>query len=268
MTWKNQAKNRFSFSRDAQKWNNLYVQPHKSVEAISFRQRRDYTVQETLAYVTVSSQVLDLGCGSGPVLSKLVDSPLNLNLTGIDYSQDMLDLAAKNLPENRVTLRQGDCEHLVFDDDSFDCVICLGVISYAESIEKAFSEIQRILKPGGIAFVSYRNLSNEILLDPIALVKWLISGRFRSEMKQPKIGRSMPRNEVLENLQHCSSLKVIKEKYIGFGNLRLNQKTLSDGKAAIFCNSILDLTTAPALMHWIRRYLSDVHVLTIKKSTA
>src|SRR5205807_185694 len=50
--------------------------------------------------------------------------------------------------------RVGDLEQVPFEDNTFDAVVCLGVIEYLASDEQAVREIRRVLKPGGSAVIS------------------------------------------------------------------------------------------------------------------
>src|SRR5947208_2532423 len=47
----------------------------------------------------------------------------------------------------------GDIEQIAFPDNSFDAVVCLGVLGYLDRDERALREIWRILKPGGRAVI-------------------------------------------------------------------------------------------------------------------
>ncbi|MEE8571524.1 MAG: class I SAM-dependent methyltransferase, partial [Candidatus Bathyarchaeia archaeon] len=63
-----------------------------------------------------SADVLDLGCGAGvPVTKLLFDS--GFNVTGIDFSESMLNLATKNVPEAQFIKK--NMTDVDFDDDSF-----------------------------------------------------------------------------------------------------------------------------------------------------
>ncbi len=81
--------------------------------------------------------VLDLGCGVGWLVNVLRNS--GFNIVGVD-----LNLPAGS--ETSYLLRRSAYE-TGFDDDMFDCVICLEVIEHLEP--KVYSEIKRILKKGG-----------------------------------------------------------------------------------------------------------------------
>jgi ubiquinone/menaquinone biosynthesis C-methylase UbiE len=97
------------------------------------------------------SAVLDVGCGSGYVASKLEDR--GFKVTGIDISTRMLELARGNSPKS--TFLRMDMKRLDFPKESFDAVICLYSIfhvprRYHLGVLKRF---RRVLKPNGLLVI-------------------------------------------------------------------------------------------------------------------
>jgi len=90
-------------------------------------------------------KVLDYGCGNGVHSSWLADYAKEL--TGIDLSEKSLQIA-KERTANAKFMKM-DAENLNFPDNSFDVVFDGGTFSSLD-IEKAFSEIARVLKPDGV----------------------------------------------------------------------------------------------------------------------
>lgn len=262
MSWKEQVRSRFSQSKDANKWSAIYTAEYPDVDSLSFRQRRDYAVNYILENVSQSSKIVDIGCGAGPVLVSL--SGYRYDLIGIDYSEDMLALAHENLGENaqRIPLMQGDCEDVQLPDNSVDCVVCLGVISYAESITGALTEIERLLKPGGKAIVSYRNALNEIFMDPIAWLKYPFVDH--SATDKTIIGRSIPRTEVISCVEK-THLKLEREHQIGFGALRFNKKIISNGRLAIKVSRYVGSILSALGLRKLYRNMADVHIVILQK---
>ena len=191
----------------------------------------------------------------------------NYDLFGIDYSLDMLQHARRELGTKvkELPLIRAECEKVPMADESFECVVCLGVISYAESIDKTMHELYRLLKPGGKAIVSYRNKYNSILLDPIQLVKYVTTlpfNFFKPENKE--IGRSISRNEILACIKN-QPFSIVEEEQIGFGNIRLNGKILSGGKLAIKSNEILHKCLRFLRLNFLYRTIADVHIFVLSK---
>jgi ubiquinone/menaquinone biosynthesis C-methylase UbiE len=164
----------------------MYERDTEKLDEHFFRLRRDFTVDFIVNNYDKRAKLCDLGCGAGPVTFELLRKGYDIN--GLDYSLDMLDNATRRLGAGQIygkPLINGNCEALPFGDDVFDCVACLGVISYVEHSENIIKEIFRILKPGGIVLVSFRYKYNLVMNDPIVLAK--LPARkilFRREEKQ------------------------------------------------------------------------------------
>ena len=98
------------------------------------------------------AKVLDIGCGGGiPVADFLIKS--GLDVTGIDFAEEMLKLARKNVPKARLFLN--DMNELCFKDNSFEGLTALYSIIHVPR-EKHYDLMQsfhRILKPGGVMLI-------------------------------------------------------------------------------------------------------------------
>ena len=97
--------------------------------------------------------VLDVGCGAGMDLLLAAGrvGPTGRAI-GVDMTPEMLEqtrASAQALKLDHVELREGDAEALPVDDASVDVVISNGVLNLTTDKVKAFSEIFRVLKPGG-----------------------------------------------------------------------------------------------------------------------
>jgi arsenite methyltransferase len=97
--------------------------------------------------------VVDLGCGAGTdlLIAAQMVGPEGKAI-GIDMTASMLERARKSAEEmglGNVELHEGLIESLPLDDESVDVVISNGVIDLIPDKEAVFSEIDRVLKPGG-----------------------------------------------------------------------------------------------------------------------
>jgi ubiquinone/menaquinone biosynthesis C-methylase UbiE len=98
-----------------------------------------------LAPAFPGAKVMVLACGPGYGVPEAAER--GADPVGIDISEPMLQYARVLFPENR--FEWGDAEQLNYQDASFDTVICsFGVLHFAYP-QKVFSEIGRVLKPGG-----------------------------------------------------------------------------------------------------------------------
>lgn len=97
-----------------------------------------------------ATNVLEIGSGPGHVADALAKTAANV--TGVDFSADMVKAAQKNYPE--ISFHQADAEQLPFKEGSFDAVVANFVVHHLARPEAVFSEVNRVLKPGGrFAFV-------------------------------------------------------------------------------------------------------------------
>src|SRR5690606_38575409 len=77
------------------------------------------------------------------------------NVIGVDYEPQVIEMLKHHFPH--IDYRQGDILDLEFADESVGYYISLGVLEHFENAEvqkKAFEEAFRVLKKGGIAFIS------------------------------------------------------------------------------------------------------------------
>lgn len=91
---------------------------------------------------------LDLGCGTGELMNRILLRDSGKILTGIDLSENMLREAKAKLG-NRALLLLGDSERLPFGGGSFDVVFCNDSFHHYPAPDRVLSEIRRVLKPGG-----------------------------------------------------------------------------------------------------------------------
>lgn len=102
-------------------------------------------------------RALDVATGTGDMivdLHRMLDVD---EVTGLDLSAGMLSLArgrvTKEAPDAQVTLVQGDCASMPFDDDRFDLVTAVFGVRNFEALEESLAEMRRVLAPGGECLV-------------------------------------------------------------------------------------------------------------------
>lgn len=103
--------------------------------------------------------VLDIGCLDGRVLDGLRKRGHKGKLIGVDINPSVIELA--ELITSGVEFKQGDATNLDFDDNFADGMSALFMLYHVPEPERALSEFQRVLKPGGRLAVATSGASNK-----------------------------------------------------------------------------------------------------------
>ena len=92
--------------------------------------------------------LLDVGCGTGPMIELLAAEIPGKRYIGLDLTPRMIEVAnAKGIDGARFVV--GDAEDLPFDDASFDAVICANSFHHYPNVQTFFHSVYRVLRPGG-----------------------------------------------------------------------------------------------------------------------
>jgi len=97
------------------------------------------------------SRVLEIGAGTGVLTRALAAAlPEATAIVATDLNQAMLDRAAEKGVRRAIDWRRADAGQLPFPDASFDTVVCQFAAMFFPDKPRAFSEVHRVLGPGGI----------------------------------------------------------------------------------------------------------------------
>ncbi|MBE5801009.1 MAG: class I SAM-dependent methyltransferase [Clostridiales bacterium] len=99
-------------------------------------------------------RVLELGCGTGNMWHDAPQwLPEDASLILTDFSEGMLDVAKGNVPPlPNISFRQVDIQQIPYEDNAFDVVIANMMLYHVPDLDKALSEVARVLKPDGRFF--------------------------------------------------------------------------------------------------------------------
>lgn len=123
-----------------------YREDEPDTDSSAYRQYKDW-VDELSEQLMAGNSVLDLGCGCGVPVAKLLAE--KFNVTGVDISCVQIERAKKLVP-NAAFICRDMCE-LDFAPESFDAVICLYAIIHVpiEEQQELLDKIYHWLKAGG-----------------------------------------------------------------------------------------------------------------------
>jgi 2-polyprenyl-3-methyl-5-hydroxy-6-metoxy-1,4-benzoquinol methylase len=97
--------------------------------------------------------LLDLGCGEGLTLERLVKAFPGREVLGIDLDPENIAICR----EHGLPAKVGNLYHLDLNDGVYDVVLFLEVIEHLDQPELALQEIHRVLRPGGKVIVLFPN---------------------------------------------------------------------------------------------------------------
>ncbi|MBR4669741.1 MAG: class I SAM-dependent methyltransferase [Butyrivibrio sp.] len=99
------------------------------------------------------SEILEVGCGGGRNARALMQKYPSAKMTAIDYSDTSLATAraynADMIKNGRCEIKHGDVSALDLESDKYDLATAFETIYFWPGLEKCFSNVARVLKPGG-----------------------------------------------------------------------------------------------------------------------
>lgn len=134
-------------------------------------------MDETFRFERFRGQrTLEIGVGLGTDHLELAHS--GAILTGVDLTPRCVDLTRQRLEQNGLApdVHVMDAESLDLPDNRFDAVYSFGVLHHTPSTERAFAEVRRVLRPGGV-FVGAL-YSRESFAYARLVLGWALSLRF------------------------------------------------------------------------------------------
>ena len=116
----------------------------------------DLWLDRILRYTASSKTVelLDLGCGTGRFALPIAEK-LNYQVTGADYSEEMLEKAEERDSTGMVEWDLQDAESLTYPDHSFDMVFISHLLHHVDSPFTVIRECNRVLREDGLIFIRY-----------------------------------------------------------------------------------------------------------------
>jgi arsenite methyltransferase len=144
------------------------------------------------AGIKPGDSVLDLGSGAGNdcFVARSIVGEIG-KVTGLDFTPEMVRKAMENVAKtgfDNIEFIMGDIENMPLTGNSFDVVISNCVLNLVPDKEKAFSEMYRVLKPGGHFCISDVVLVGELpekVKQTAVLYAGCVSG---AEQKQDYLG--------------------------------------------------------------------------------
>ena len=175
-------------------------------------------------------RILDVATGTGDFAIDLYRKIKPDTVVGVDLSQGMLDVARKKIAKRNlgdvITVQQGDCLALPFEDGDFDAVtVAFGVRNF-EHLLQGYQQMHRVLSPGGVlCVVELSTPRNRIIrwfydLYTLHIIPWF--GALKSHDKSayrylPQSIAAVPQGEEMLAIMREAGFKDCKVKRMTFG---------------------------------------------------
>ncbi len=126
--------------------------PSAPKNQVQFAFKSHWEVFSELMHRSEPGRSLEVGAGRGSLSSHYAQQGWDVTL--LDYSPEILDIAAKIFERNKheATFDVGDANDLPYENDSFDSIASIGLLEHFEAPEKAIQEQWRVLKSQGWLF--------------------------------------------------------------------------------------------------------------------
>lgn len=121
----------------------------------------------SLAKVKPGDLILDVATGTGDVAIGFARRYKNINVTGVDFSNSMLEIAKKKTvlkgKIGPVDFKFGNALKLPFNDNKFDVVTCVFGIRNVKDSQKGIKEMSRVVKKGGLVLIMEFSKPNNLV---------------------------------------------------------------------------------------------------------
>lgn len=122
-------------------------------DAMDFTAVNTAFAQLAIALCPQTGTLLDLGTGTARIPILIAQQSAQLNIIGIDLSENMLKIGRENINNagltERIKLEKVDAKSLPYSEQKFDGIISNSIIHHIPEPLSCLTEIKRVLKPNG-----------------------------------------------------------------------------------------------------------------------
>ncbi len=175
-------------------------------------------------------RILDMATGTGDLAIKMATHMKQVEITGADISEAMLGLARekvlKKKLESMIKFKHASVYSLPFENSFFDIVtVAFGVRNF-ENMDKAFSEVKRVLKPGGMCYIlEFSKPSNPVVtffynIYFSRILPWLgnlLSGHTYAYRYLNRSASVFPSGKTFEDILRKNYIEPVSTKLLTFG---------------------------------------------------
>jgi 2-polyprenyl-3-methyl-5-hydroxy-6-metoxy-1,4-benzoquinol methylase len=146
------------FAASAEYWTKVYEA--EDLDGTIYQQRQSVVLGfAQKLQLPADARILEIGCGAG--LTSVCLAREGYTIQAVDSVDAMVETTRRHAEEagvsDRITASKRDVFDLGYPDSSFDLVLKIGVAPWLYCLDKAFSEVARVLRPGGCLIATADN---------------------------------------------------------------------------------------------------------------
>jgi 2-polyprenyl-3-methyl-5-hydroxy-6-metoxy-1,4-benzoquinol methylase len=125
---------------------------------LSYEEEKDELYQFIVTYVRRISDsydvlnVLDVGCGTGGLLSILSAEIINANINGCDFSDSSVNLCKERMPQGNFFV--ADIFNLQLVESRFEVVLCMEVLEHIQFVDDALKSLMQLVSLNGVLIIT------------------------------------------------------------------------------------------------------------------
>lgn len=134
------------------------------------------------------NKILDIGCGGGATIKRLIYKYPDSFVSGIDYSKQSIDLSRKlnaDILNKKCEIQAADVHFLPYSDETFDIITAFETVYFWADLNKAFAEVKRVLAQNGEFLICCEssNSKNEIWQDVLDELRILSENQWKEKLE-------------------------------------------------------------------------------------
>ena len=176
-----------------------------------------------LKKLNLAGNLIDLGCGSGNLIIQIANSFPNLELIGVDVSNEIISIAEKQAKEHsvesRITFKIGNVTNLPFPDNSIDFIVSTFSLHHWSEPIKGFKEIFRVLKKNGTCLIfDFRRNSRRFFYEFLTFATKVVVPKALKRINEPlgSLKASYTSDEIIQIISHTSFKKPEIKMYLAW----------------------------------------------------
>jgi len=191
-------------------------------------------VISTIRKLEPSGTLIDIGCGSGNLIIQIAKTFSNLELIGIDLSEEIIAAAIlqaeKNGVKEKIKFEIGSVEKLPFPNDSMDFIVStLSLHHWSEPIS-SFKEIFRVLRKDGVCLVfDFQRNSRKFFYGLLTFATKIVVPKPLKRINEPlgSLKASYNKSEIIQLLTEIPFIKFEIKPYLAWMFIRIKKSSPS-----------------------------------------